>query len=322
MSKNTKNYGLFEYEPEKDGAQTFNIQSALNENWEKVDEALAASDPTKADTKATPTDADGVMIADSADGGKAKRLLWSNVKAALGKLFVPLARKINGKALAKDVTLTGDDIAMGADDAESLRAAMAKRDVEYGVIKPENLQEWASEQTAGGTFMLTPSTTKGVPEVRYWRGVLSCAFPWNDRSLLIFTSGEMYRTDTAGGQWSAPWRKVADCVAPETHDFPLASGVRNSQYSTSQYSKTQESVVTLNVWAVALLNVGTLIGTLPEGYRPRTNHACSIFVVTTKSGTYNSAEIVVQTDGNVYCYGSALDGSEFELGFSISFIAV
>ena len=120
------------------------------------------------------------------------------------------------------------------------------------------------------------------------------------------------------------WNKLADvalCVAPEVHDFPLASGVRNSQYSISQYSKTQESVVTLNVWAVALLNVGTLIGTLPEGYRPRTNHACSIFVVTTKFGVYNSAEIVVQTDGNVYCYGSALDGSEFELGFSISFIA-
>lgn len=202
-----------------------------------------------------------------------------------------------------------------------LRAPTAKRDVEFGVIKPENLQEWASAQTAGGTFMLTPSTTKGVPEVRYWRGVLSCAFPWNDRSLLIFTSGEMYRTDTAGGQWSAPWRKVADCVAPEVHEFPFASGAQNSQYSTSQYFKSQESVVTLNVWAVALLNVGTLIGTLPEGYRPRTNQACGIFVVTTKYGAYSPAEIVVQTDGKVYCYGSALDGSEFELGFSISFIA-
>ena len=112
MSKNTKNYGLFEYEPETDGAQTFNIQSALNENWDKIDETLAATDPTKITAKAAPADGDGVMIADSADGGKAKRLLWSNVKAALGKLFVPLARKINGKALAKDVTLTADDIKM------------------------------------------------------------------------------------------------------------------------------------------------------------------------------------------------------------------
>lgn len=117
------------------------------------------------------------------------------------------------------------------------------------------------------------------------------------------------------------WRRVATCIAPEVHEFPFASGAQNSQYSTSQYFKSQESVVTLNVWAVALLDVGTLIGTLPEGYRPRTNQACGIFVVTTKYGAYSPAEIVVQTDGKVYCYGSALDGSEFELGFSISFIA-
>lgn len=158
MASKTTNYGLNKHSP-----QDFYNVEARNENWDKIDEALAATDPTKITAKAAPADGDGVMIADSADGGKAKRLLWSSVKTALGKLFVPLARKVNGKALTKDVTLTGDDIAMGADDAESLRAAMAKRDVEYGVIAPENLQEWASAQTAGGTFMLTPRTAKGVP---------------------------------------------------------------------------------------------------------------------------------------------------------------
>ena len=122
MASKTTNYGLNKHSP-----QDFYNVEARNENWDKIDEALAATDPTKITAKAAPADGDGVMIADSADGGKAKRLLWSNVKAALGKLFVALARKINGKALAKDVTLTGDDIAMGADDAETLRAAMAKR---------------------------------------------------------------------------------------------------------------------------------------------------------------------------------------------------
>lgn len=122
MASKTTNYGLNKHSP-----QDFYNVEARNENWDKIDEALAAADPTKITTKVEPADGDGVMIADSADGSKAKRLLWSNVKAALGKLFVPLARKINGKALSADVTLTGDDIAMGADDAESLRAAMAKR---------------------------------------------------------------------------------------------------------------------------------------------------------------------------------------------------
>lgn len=41
MSANTPNLGLFQYDPSTDGAQTFNIQKALNENWDKVDAAMA-----------------------------------------------------------------------------------------------------------------------------------------------------------------------------------------------------------------------------------------------------------------------------------------
>lgn len=280
MSIKTKLLELFKYEPETDGAQTFNIKSALNDNWDKI-EAWAQS-----------------------------------VKTTLAGL-VPTSRKVNGKALSKDVTLTGEDIAMGADDAESLRAAMAKQKMVTSIIEDGghrilfadgagNVAAWRDGDTAANA---TLQATIGKVTLS-----LHCVItPTGDYGLAL--------NRTMDG---VNWNKLADvalCEAPEVHDFPLASGVRNSQYSTSQYSKSQESVVTLNVWAVALLNVGTLIGTLPEGYRPRTNQACGIFVVTTQYGVYSPAEIVVQTDGKVYCYGSALDGSEFELGFSISFIA-
>lgn len=124
MSKNTKNYGLFEYEPEKDGAQTFNIQSALNENWDRIDEALAASDPTKADAKEAPADADGVMIADSEAASGLKRLSWTAVKTALGRIFVPLARKINGKTLEKDVTLTAEDVGAVRKSGDTMTGAL------------------------------------------------------------------------------------------------------------------------------------------------------------------------------------------------------
>ena len=40
MSKTTKNLGLFEYEKDKDGASTFNIKQALNDNWDKLDTKL------------------------------------------------------------------------------------------------------------------------------------------------------------------------------------------------------------------------------------------------------------------------------------------
>ena len=42
MSKTTKNLGLFEYEKDKDGASTFNIEQALNANWDKLDNEVAA----------------------------------------------------------------------------------------------------------------------------------------------------------------------------------------------------------------------------------------------------------------------------------------
>jgi hypothetical protein len=305
MASKTTNYGLNKHSP-----QDFYNVEARNENWDKIDEALAAADPTKITAKAAPADGDGVMIADSADGGKAKRLLWSNVKAALGKLFVPLARKINGKALSADVTLTAADIKM-PDSEEDVGAAMAKRDVEFGVIEPENLQEWASAQTAGGTFMLTPSTTKGVPEVRYWRGVLSGAWPGNDRALLIFTSREMYRTDTAGGQWEAPWRKVADCVAPETHSLLMADGWAQSNCF---YFKSQENIVhvTISTHTTQSFVNKAEMATLPEGFRP----VFGIEVPAVFKTSHRSVTILVDRDGKIAVetsnyWGTSFDASDY-----------
>ena len=131
MASKTTNYGLNKHSP-----QDFYNVEARNENWDKIDEALAATDPTKITAKAAPADGDGVMIADSADGGKAKRLLWSSVKTALGKLFVPVARKVNGKALAEDVTLTGDDIAVSTTNSTPISGAVKYR------TTPNLLDNW------------------------------------------------------------------------------------------------------------------------------------------------------------------------------------
>lgn len=71
---------LFKYDPETDGANTFNIKQCLNDNWDKID-------------------------------------AWaSGIKTTIAGL-VPGTRKINNKALSADITLTGDDIkTSGTDD--------------------------------------------------------------------------------------------------------------------------------------------------------------------------------------------------------------
>ena len=90
MSLKTKLLELFKYEPDKDGAQTFNIKSALNDNWDKI-EAWAQS-----------------------------------VKTALAKL-VPTSRTVNGKTLSADVTLTGENIAVSTTDSTPISGAVKYR---------------------------------------------------------------------------------------------------------------------------------------------------------------------------------------------------
>lgn len=134
------------------------MDGAGADDLRQINNALDAIDPTKVTTKATPADGDGVMIADSADGGKAKRLLWSSVKTALGKLFVPLARKINGKALSADVTLTGENITVSTTDSTPISGAVKYR------TNPNLLDNWffgrpvnqkgQTEYTVGGAYTL------------------------------------------------------------------------------------------------------------------------------------------------------------------------
>ena len=40
MSTTTDKLALFKYDPSTDGAQTFNIQKALNDNWDRLDDAV------------------------------------------------------------------------------------------------------------------------------------------------------------------------------------------------------------------------------------------------------------------------------------------
>lgn len=302
MASKTTNYGLNKHSP-----QDFYNVEARNENWDKIDEALAATDPTKITTKATPADGDGVMIADSADGGKAKRLLWSNVKAALGKLFVPLARKVNGKTLAKDVTLTGDDIAMGADDAENLRTAMAKRPLakETLTLAGDINAKSAFPRGKSLVFRTTDSDWDGNMPSEYaayaklrsslsgsydmWFGASDCRF-WFARA----------------GDDAIPardiWYELARCVAPEVHSLPLniAGDDSTCYYAKDQFGRVYVSIRTnLN----ANWNDYKIIGTLPEGFHPVWDVVTPLLIQNDPI-SYQIGQIVIQPGGNIYVHGS------------------
>lgn len=273
MASKTTNYGLNKHSP-----QDFYNVEARNENWDKIDEALAVTDPTKITAKAAPADGDGVMIADSADGGKAKRLLWSSVKTALGKLFVPLARKINGKALTKDVTLTAADIKM-PDSEEDVGAAMAKRPLKQ---YPKTLDVhkitigqlyWCDEDTANTPYKagLTGCTqgialcTAGSAEEK-WCSIIYIVHA--DKSIWIQSSDQDGWRD---------WVQLAKCETPKVHNLPLANGWLTYGTSINWYSKDQFGQVTIYFQLKSTVTTITdiiTIANIPEGFRPQ--HGMSI----------------------------------------------
>lgn len=308
MASKTTNYGLNKHSP-----QDFYNVEARNENWDKIDEALAATDPTKITAKAAPADGDGVMIADSADGGKAKRLLWSNVKAALGKLFVPLARKINGKALSADVTLTGDDIAMGADDAESLRAAMAKRPLARETLTSAGDINAKSAFPRGKSlvFRTTDSDWDGNMPSDYAAYVKLRSSLSGSYDMWFCLSANRFWFARAGDD-AIPardiWHELARCVAPEVHELPLASGFPAQSYANTYY-KTQEGIVHLNFCifrgeSTAFVERETIC-TMPEGYRPSTVIAAAVGGDGKSFGNgLPSAELHIEPDGRMWFCGS------------------
>lgn len=234
MGLKTKLLELFKYEPDKDGAQTFNIKSALNDNWDKI-EAWAQS-----------------------------------VKTALTKL-VPTSRKVNGKTLTKDVTLTAADIKM-PDSEEDVGAAMAKRPLakETLTLAGDINAKSAFPRGKSLVFRTTDSDWDGNMPSEYaayaklrsalsgsydmWFGASDCRF-WFARAV----DDAIPARDT--------WYEVARCVAPEVHSLPLniAGDINTSHYSRDQFGRV---FVSIRVRPNTHWSAMKTIGTMPEGFRP------------------------------------------------------
>ena len=259
MSLKTKLLELFKYEPDKDGAQTFNIKQALNDNWDKI-EAWAQS-----------------------------------VKTALAKL-VPTSRKINGKALSADVTLTAADIKM-PDSEEDVGAAMAKRAVGSAVLS-DNVD--LDTVTVSGMYRLAAME---LP----WQAfsqmlVVHGGADTISQVIFAFSGGGVYvrtgnPTQVGGpGAWR-DWKQLAVCAAPEVHELPLAAGWTKFD-ATCRYYKTQESVVIVSIAArtTQSFQVSAALATLPEGFRP----AADLEVPAIFKGSRRLVTIKATADGNLF----------------------
>lgn len=301
------------------------MDGAGADDLRRINDALDAVDPTKITTKAEPADGDGVMIADSADGGKAKRLLWSNVKAALGKLFVPLARTVNGKALTEDVTLTGENIAVSTTDSTPISGALKYR------VNPNLLDNWyfANPVNQRNGYIIPAGVEyykvdgfvpQGpIPEtvrVDYIDYAGSAIFNYGGAACYVPRDGGYVRgyVPTWNGYSIDRWSVEAD----ENVTITLVNGgihVKNTASSTRQFKQILPSELSLAGKMVTIsLLAGDVIGTVN----------C---VFTQVSEPYqNSAACSVAANGLSSAIGSVLTGQQkfvFELtpGAEITLLA-
>ena len=277
MSLKTKLLDLFKYEPDKDGAQTFNIKSALNDNWDKI-EAWAQS-----------------------------------VKTTLAGL-VPTSRKVNGKALSADVTLTAADIKM-PDSEEDVGAAMAKRAVWNAVlVSQQSALTWAAAQKEPKQCGFDPYTTD-TPYEGYWCAELTLHAPSNQWRVLYVTNVvtlerwfNIYNID----HWIG-WRKLSLAVTPEVHNFPLADGYTDLG---CKYFRTQENVVSFagEVMRMSGFRADETFAVLPEGFRP--DHA--IVVPALLYPSYTPTTIIIKSNGEI-C--ETITASDKSLYMQATFVA-
>ena len=288
MSLKTKLLELFKYEPDKDGAQTFNIKSALNDNWDKI-EAWAQS-----------------------------------VKTALAKL-VPTSRKVNGKALSADVTLTAADIKM-PDSEENVGAAMAKRPLASETLTSAGDINAKSAFPRGKSlvFRTTDSDWDGNMPSEYaayakLRSSLSGSY-----DMWFCLSANRFWFSRVGDDVVpalSDWRELARCVAPEVHALPLTEGW-DTFGGTCCYYKTQENVVTVSIRAKHSTSfTGTsreLICNLPAGFRPSdwVSGTCALDIGDS-GGSYHGG-IHIDATGGVYINGFATYATVYA---QISFVA-
>ena len=170
-----------------------------------------------AEKKNDLADGDSVAIVDSADSSKTKRVLWSTIKSALSKIYVPLTRKINSKSLSSDVTLTGADIQVSRTDNTKIDAALSnKAPGGYGLGDNGStiLGNDLNNAILGGFYVFS-STVKNSPSFKSGKVLVMPYSNLQYQTQIAFASltSEIAVRSCNGGSWE-PWEYLNPLLTP------------------------------------------------------------------------------------------------------------
>lgn len=314
------------------GEWTVNIDTSALVTLDDVATAIATAVATKegliknAAVKNSIADADAVAVVDSADDSKTKRVLWSTIKSALGQIFVPLMRKINNKALSSDITLTGEDIKTSASDETTISSQLSNKVAktytapsQIGITLGSETIESISTALPNGAMLMYGVGASANTEIYPFR-LCAIVVYRIDASRVVWIAIDKSTGKNATGNWSndlgfTGWESSATATPPQEFDLPLADGF-DSAGNASIYWKDQFGIV--RVYVAVLKNSGTItnneiLGTLPEGFRPKHNFAVVGFGNSNQNNIADRHPInmIISSNGNITAsFLSETDGTK------------
>ena len=242
------------------------------------------------------------------------------------RTFVPMTRKINGKVLSGDVTLTGDDIKTSAEDNTPVSAALSNKvSVPQPILPGTDLNVvttpgmYYSENASDTGIQNAPNNDAAfsllVENTGAWGGRArkQTYTPYNKNIVLT----RILTFSGAGlDQIWTPWVQIAAATSQQEYDLLLENGIENNANTKSVYFVDPFGVVTVsvNVHGTNTLSAGTIIARIPEGFRPkRPNTVC----------VNTNAFLSFDPSGNIIVYtvdSKPLDANKW-LVANVSFLA-
>ena len=268
MASYTKNLNLLKKDPVADGADTFNITTMLNDNWDKLDAEKARVD---------------TALSNKADGADHRLKTYVGL-SQIGQ--TPGTETIEG--IAKGLQ-DGSCVDYFIDSGYNLEIYP-----DYGEPSRLGMCHVVRMTASRISFQFFSKGTPGFP-AQMWLGFYSVDAGWNG------------------------WFKNAIATPPKEFNLPMVDGWGGN----SRYSKTQESVVLVNLYAElrdgGSCTDGTVIATLPSGYRP---FAERVGAVSTQDSSGRDAAIIrILANGSVTYQGKILTQSTVRIFGCLTFIA-
>ena len=288
MSTTTDVLSLFKYDPVADADSTFNITQALNNNWDKLDAAIL------------------LAIAAAGAYNPEESYAVGDYCTYKGKLRKCSTAIPTGEAWT-EAHWTTTTVAAELAELSSQLSNRLRTPVEIPAYA--NLNDYTTAGmfynpgTAQAVLNIPPNMLSGSfsllvePNGAYGNG---CKQTITDNNQGITDTRVM--SDVAPGHWSE-WKTLATATPPQEFDLPLAEGLAGyAKYNKNQFGQvliTLQDIVFESGESFKIQN--TLIGTLPEGFRP-TRNIYTTAVATGDSGIPISGvfQLWERPDGNIY----------------------